>query len=72
MSDFFDLRNETVTVRASARRRVVPSSLPLEGRQRIVVQGRLPAGGRAILAWASSQAESPLSEYGEFAFRFED
>ena len=51
MSDFFDLRNETVTVRASARRRVVPSSVPLEGRQRIVVQGRLPVGGRAQVVW---------------------
>ncbi|HYQ81164.1 MAG TPA: D-alanyl-D-alanine carboxypeptidase/D-alanyl-D-alanine-endopeptidase [Anaeromyxobacteraceae bacterium] len=51
MSDFFELRNETVTVRASARRRVVPSSLPLEGRQRIVVQGRLPLGGRAQVVW---------------------
>jgi D-alanyl-D-alanine carboxypeptidase/D-alanyl-D-alanine-endopeptidase (penicillin-binding protein 4) len=50
-SDFFELRNETVTVRPSSRRRVIPSSIPLDGRQRIVVQGRLPAGGRAQVVW---------------------
>jgi D-alanyl-D-alanine carboxypeptidase/D-alanyl-D-alanine-endopeptidase (penicillin-binding protein 4) len=46
-SEYFKVENRTVTVGARSRRRVTPSSIPLEGKQRIVVDGRLPLGGRA-------------------------
>jgi D-alanyl-D-alanine carboxypeptidase/D-alanyl-D-alanine-endopeptidase (penicillin-binding protein 4) len=51
-SGFLELVNRTTTVRASARRHLVPSSQPLPGgRQRIVVEGRLPAGSRPQAIW---------------------
>ncbi len=45
-SDFFVLENRTVTARASALRRVTPSSTSDGARQRVVVQARLPLGSR--------------------------
>ncbi|HEX8907594.1 MAG TPA: D-alanyl-D-alanine carboxypeptidase/D-alanyl-D-alanine-endopeptidase, partial [Anaeromyxobacteraceae bacterium] len=46
-SDYLEVENRTRTVRPSGRRRVTPSSVRLQsGRQRIVVDARLPAGGR--------------------------
>ncbi|BDG10262.1 D-alanyl-D-alanine carboxypeptidase/D-alanyl-D-alanine endopeptidase [Anaeromyxobacter paludicola] len=44
-SDFFTLDNRTVTARARARRRVVPSSSLQGGLERITVTGRLPLNG---------------------------
>jgi D-alanyl-D-alanine carboxypeptidase/D-alanyl-D-alanine-endopeptidase (penicillin-binding protein 4) len=44
-SDFFVVDNRTVTARARARRRVVPSSMLQGGREHITVSGRLPLGG---------------------------
>jgi serine-type D-Ala-D-Ala carboxypeptidase/endopeptidase (penicillin-binding protein 4) len=45
-SRFVEVENRTVTVPASGRRRVTVSSVALPGRQRIVVEGRVPAGSR--------------------------
>lgn len=46
-SDYLEVDNRTRTVRANGRRRVTPSSAPLaNGRQRIRVDARLPAGSR--------------------------
>ncbi|HYS79562.1 MAG TPA: D-alanyl-D-alanine carboxypeptidase/D-alanyl-D-alanine-endopeptidase [Anaeromyxobacteraceae bacterium] len=46
-SDYVEVENRTRTVRGNGRRRVTPSSLRLpSGRQRILVDARLPVGGR--------------------------
>ena len=46
-SDYVAVENRTRTVRGSGRRRVTPSSVRLpSGRQRILVDARLPVGGR--------------------------
>ncbi|GEJ56726.1 D-alanyl-D-alanine carboxypeptidase/D-alanyl-D-alanine endopeptidase [Anaeromyxobacter diazotrophicus] len=46
-SDYLEVENRTRTVRSNGRRRVTPSSVRLpSGRQRIVVDARLPAGSR--------------------------
>ncbi len=51
-SEYLDLDNRTRTVKASGRRRLTPSSVRLpSGRQRITVEGRLPAGGRDQVLW---------------------
>jgi D-alanyl-D-alanine carboxypeptidase/D-alanyl-D-alanine-endopeptidase (penicillin-binding protein 4) len=51
-SEFFQIENRTVTVRAGARRRVTPASVPLpHGRQRITVDGRLPLGSHEQVLW---------------------
>jgi D-alanyl-D-alanine carboxypeptidase/D-alanyl-D-alanine-endopeptidase (penicillin-binding protein 4) len=46
-SDFLVLDDRTLTAGVRARRRVVPSSVLEGGRQRILVQARLPLGSRA-------------------------
>ena len=46
-SDFVVLDDRTLTAGPRARRRVVPSSVSAGGRQRILVQARLPLGSRA-------------------------
>ncbi len=45
-SEFFQLENRTITVKASARRRTTPRSTAGGARQRIAVEARLPVGGR--------------------------
>ncbi len=52
-SSYFELVNRTRTVGTGAARRVMVSSMPggQGGRQRIVVEGRLPAGGRPAVSW---------------------
>jgi D-alanyl-D-alanine carboxypeptidase/D-alanyl-D-alanine-endopeptidase (penicillin-binding protein 4) len=51
-SAYFELVNRTITAGPRAARRVVVSSTPLpDGRQRIQVEGRLPAGGRTSATW---------------------
>jgi D-alanyl-D-alanine carboxypeptidase/D-alanyl-D-alanine-endopeptidase (penicillin-binding protein 4) len=51
-SDFFEVENRTVTVPASGRRRVKVSSVEIGGgRQRIVVEGRVPAASRPQAIW---------------------
>jgi serine-type D-Ala-D-Ala carboxypeptidase/endopeptidase (penicillin-binding protein 4) len=50
-SEFFEIQNRTTTVGAKARRHVTISSVPLEGKQRIVVEGRVPLGSRVQVAW---------------------
>jgi D-alanyl-D-alanine carboxypeptidase/D-alanyl-D-alanine-endopeptidase (penicillin-binding protein 4) len=52
-SAYFELSNRTRTVGARAARRLTVSSTPggPGGRQRIVVEGRLPAGGRPAVSW---------------------
>jgi D-alanyl-D-alanine carboxypeptidase/D-alanyl-D-alanine-endopeptidase (penicillin-binding protein 4) len=51
-SDYVQVENRTTTVKANARRRLAPSSSPLgNGRQRIVVEGRLPVGTRDQVFW---------------------
>jgi serine-type D-Ala-D-Ala carboxypeptidase/endopeptidase (penicillin-binding protein 4) len=62
-SDFFQLENRTTTAKASARRRVAPASIPLPGgRQRIVVEGRLPAGSRDQVFWR--KIDDPPAYFG--------
>jgi serine-type D-Ala-D-Ala carboxypeptidase/endopeptidase (penicillin-binding protein 4) len=50
-SGFFEVVNELGTVGPKAARRLVVASIPSGGRQRILVQGRLPAGGRPSVVW---------------------
>jgi D-alanyl-D-alanine carboxypeptidase/D-alanyl-D-alanine-endopeptidase (penicillin-binding protein 4) len=52
-SSYFELSNRTRTVGARAARRLSVSSTAggSGGRQRIVVEGRLPAGGRPGVSW---------------------
>ncbi len=51
-SSFFEIGNQTQTVGARAARRISVSSAPgAGGRQRVVVAGRLPAGGRPAVSW---------------------
>jgi D-alanyl-D-alanine carboxypeptidase/D-alanyl-D-alanine-endopeptidase (penicillin-binding protein 4) len=50
-SDFFEIVNRTTTVAATARRHVTISSVPGAGKQRIVVEGRIPLGSRPQAAW---------------------
>jgi D-alanyl-D-alanine carboxypeptidase/D-alanyl-D-alanine-endopeptidase (penicillin-binding protein 4) len=46
-SSYLEIANRTRTVKSSGRRRVTPSSSRLgDGRQRILVEGRIPAGSR--------------------------
>jgi D-alanyl-D-alanine carboxypeptidase/D-alanyl-D-alanine-endopeptidase (penicillin-binding protein 4) len=51
-SAFLELVNRTTTAGPRAVRRLIVSSTPLpDGRQRILVEGRLPAGGRTSASW---------------------
>jgi D-alanyl-D-alanine carboxypeptidase/D-alanyl-D-alanine-endopeptidase (penicillin-binding protein 4) len=45
-TDFFAVENRAITTAAGTRRRVAISSGPAAGRQRIAVEGRVPAGSR--------------------------
>lgn len=49
--EHLEIENRTTTVAAKARRRVTVSSVLANGRQRIVVEGRLPLGSRPQAAW---------------------
>jgi len=62
-SPFFELVNRTVTVGPRSARRLVPSSQPLPGRQRIVVEGRVPLGGRPSATWR--KIDDPPRYFGE-------
>jgi len=61
-SDYLELSNRGVTVRASGRGRVVPHSQAAGGRQRITVEGRLPAGGRELAVWR--KVDDPAAYFG--------
>src|SRR5690242_9838863 len=62
-SEFFQIENRTTTTKASARRRVTPASIPLPGgRQRIVVEGRLPVGSRDQVFWR--KIDDPPTYFG--------
>jgi len=61
-SEYFKVENRTITAGARSRRRVTPSSIPLEGKQRIVVEGRLPLGGRAQVFYR--KIDSPTFYFG--------
>ena len=50
-SSFFEVENRVVTAGPRATRRLVPSSQARSGRQRIVVSGRVPLGGRPQVVW---------------------
>lgn len=50
-SDYVEIENRTTTVRPSVRRRVAVSSVPRSGKQRIVVEGRIPLGSRVLVVW---------------------
>jgi len=50
-SDFVEIDNRTTTIAGNGRGRVVVSSIPKGGRQRIVVEGRIPAGSRPQVVW---------------------
>jgi D-alanyl-D-alanine carboxypeptidase/D-alanyl-D-alanine-endopeptidase (penicillin-binding protein 4) len=50
-SPFFEIENRATTAGASARRRLTVSSVAHGGKQRIVVQGRIPAGSRPQVVW---------------------
>jgi D-alanyl-D-alanine carboxypeptidase/D-alanyl-D-alanine-endopeptidase (penicillin-binding protein 4) len=50
-SDFFEIDNRATTVAGNGRRRVTVSSVAHGGRQRIVVEGRIPAGSRPQSIW---------------------
>jgi D-alanyl-D-alanine carboxypeptidase/D-alanyl-D-alanine-endopeptidase (penicillin-binding protein 4) len=50
-SDYVEVENRTTTVATNGRRRVVVSSIPRNGKQRILVEGRIPAGSRVQVVW---------------------
>ncbi len=62
-SDYLELVNRTRTVAPRAVRRIVPSSTPAGARQRIVVDGRLPLGGRPVAVWR--KIDDPRAYFGQ-------
>jgi D-alanyl-D-alanine carboxypeptidase/D-alanyl-D-alanine-endopeptidase (penicillin-binding protein 4) len=50
-SSYFEVENRVVTAGPRATRQLVASSQPGNGRQRIVVSGRVPQGGRPQVFW---------------------
>ncbi|BDG02750.1 D-alanyl-D-alanine carboxypeptidase/D-alanyl-D-alanine endopeptidase [Anaeromyxobacter oryzae] len=60
--DHFDVENRTTTVAANARRRVTISTMRVNGRQKIVVEGRLPLGSRPQASWR--KIEDPALYFG--------
>ncbi len=62
-SDYLELVNRTRTVAPRAVRRVVPSSTRDGARQRIVVDGRLPLGGRTVAIWR--KIDDPRAYFGQ-------
>jgi D-alanyl-D-alanine carboxypeptidase/D-alanyl-D-alanine-endopeptidase (penicillin-binding protein 4) len=50
-SEYFEIENRTSTVARTGRRPVVISSQPHNGKQRIVVEGRIAAGSRMQVVW---------------------
>jgi D-alanyl-D-alanine carboxypeptidase/D-alanyl-D-alanine-endopeptidase (penicillin-binding protein 4) len=62
-SDYLELVNRTRTVGARAVRRLAPSSSPAGSRQRIVVEGRLPLGGRPVAVWR--KIDDPRAYFGQ-------
>ncbi len=50
-SDFFEIDNRATTVAGNGRRRLIVSSVVHGGRQRIVVEGRIPVGSRPQSVW---------------------
>jgi D-alanyl-D-alanine carboxypeptidase/D-alanyl-D-alanine-endopeptidase (penicillin-binding protein 4) len=50
-SDFFEIDNRTTTVGARGRRHLTISSVPAGGKQRILIEGRIPLGSRVQVAW---------------------
>jgi D-alanyl-D-alanine carboxypeptidase/D-alanyl-D-alanine-endopeptidase (penicillin-binding protein 4) len=62
-SDYLELVNHTRTVAPRAVRRIVPSSSRDGARQRIVVEGRLPLGGRPVAVWR--KIDDPRAYFGQ-------
>ncbi len=64
-SAFFELVNRTSTTGPRAARRLLVSSTPdgAGGRQRIVAEGRLPAGGRPTVSWR--KIDDPARYFGQ-------
>jgi D-alanyl-D-alanine carboxypeptidase/D-alanyl-D-alanine-endopeptidase (penicillin-binding protein 4) len=62
-SDFLELVNRTRTAGPRALRRIVPSSQHDGARQRIVVEGRLPLGGRPVTIWR--KVDDPAAYFGQ-------
>jgi D-alanyl-D-alanine carboxypeptidase/D-alanyl-D-alanine-endopeptidase (penicillin-binding protein 4) len=50
-SDYLQVVNQTQTVRASGRGRIAPHTQPAGERERVVVSGRIPLGGRHQVFW---------------------
>jgi D-alanyl-D-alanine carboxypeptidase/D-alanyl-D-alanine-endopeptidase (penicillin-binding protein 4) len=61
-SGYFEVVNRVVTAGPRAARRLVPSSEARGGKQRIVVTGRVPAGGRAQVVWR--KIDDPPAYFG--------
>jgi D-alanyl-D-alanine carboxypeptidase/D-alanyl-D-alanine-endopeptidase (penicillin-binding protein 4) len=61
-SDYLELVNRTRTVAPRAVRRIVPSSSRDGAQQRIVVEGRLPLGGRPVAVWR--KIDDPRAYFG--------
>ena len=63
-SAFLEVVNRTTTAGPRSARRLVISSSPMpDGRQRILVEGRLPAGGRTSATW--KRIDDPPRYVGE-------
>ena len=62
-SDYLELVNRTRTIPPRAIRRLVPSSTRDGGRQRIVVDGRLPLGSRPVAVWR--KIDDPRAYFGQ-------
>jgi D-alanyl-D-alanine carboxypeptidase/D-alanyl-D-alanine-endopeptidase (penicillin-binding protein 4) len=61
-SSFFQVENRVVTGGTRGTRRLVVSSQPWNGRQRIVVSGRIPLGGRPQVVWR--RIDDPPAYFG--------
>jgi D-alanyl-D-alanine carboxypeptidase/D-alanyl-D-alanine-endopeptidase (penicillin-binding protein 4) len=67
-SDYLEIENRTRTVKGGARRRVQPSSVLVNGRQRIRVEGRLPVGSRDQVFYR--RIDDPPAYFGATLKRF--
>lgn len=62
-SDYLEVVNQTSTVKATGRSRIAPHTQPAGARERVVVAGRVPLGGRHQVFWR--KIDDPALYFGE-------
>lgn len=67
-SDYFTLDDRAVTVRSRAVRRIVADTVPDGAREKVVVQGRIPAGAREVVFWR--KIDAPATYFGQTLRRY--